>query len=58
MQEMCFNAFARLVNAKEPVGSYEQKIIARVKGARMHTESARGRQEGSVWKRKCVFVSE
>ena len=31
LQEMCFNAFARLVNAKEPVEAYEQKIIARVR---------------------------
>lgn len=30
-QEMCFNAFARLANPKEPVETYEQKIIARVR---------------------------
>ena len=31
LQEMCFNAFARLANPKEPVETYEQKIIARVR---------------------------
>ena len=31
VQDMCFNAFARLANPKEPVETYEQKIIARVR---------------------------
>jgi len=30
-QEMCFNAFARLANPKEPAEAYEEKVIARVK---------------------------
>jgi hypothetical protein len=30
-QEMCFNAFARLANPKEPAEAYEEKVIARVR---------------------------
>jgi len=30
-QDMCFNAFARLANPKEPVEDYEQKVITRVR---------------------------
>jgi hypothetical protein len=30
-QEMCFNAFARLANPKEPAEAYEEKVISRVR---------------------------
>jgi len=30
-QEMCFNAFARLANPKEPAEAYQEKVISRVR---------------------------
>ena len=30
-QEMCFNAFARLANPREPAEAYQEKVISRVR---------------------------